>query len=99
MDRHGYEEHNSGLTDNYIRCLQEQNQQLIIGTFDGLSILNLTDDSITKYNKFEANRNNLSHFSVRSLCVDRAGTLWVGTYSGGVNYYNPPFGEQRTEAI
>mgnify|MGYP000455945792 CR=1 FL=1 len=92
MDRHGYEglnkwnpdkqtvsaffEHNSGLTDNYIRCLQEQNQQLIIGTFDGLSILNLTDDSITKYNKFEANRNNLSHFSVRSLCVDRAGTLW-----------------------
>ena len=82
-------EHNSGLTDNYIRCLQEQNQQLIIGTFDGLSILNLTDDSITKYNKFEANRNNLSHFSVRSLCVDRAGTLWVGTYSGGVNYYNP----------
>ena len=65
-------EHNSGLTDNYIRCLQEQNQQLIIGTFDGLSILNLTDDSITKYNKFEANRNNLSHFSVRSLCVDRA---------------------------
>lgn len=80
---------NSGLTDNYIRCLREQNQQLIIGTFDGLSILNLKNDAITKYNKFEANRNNLSHFSVRSLCVDRAGTLWVGTYSGGVNYYNP----------
>lgn len=82
-------EHNSGLTDNYIRCIQEQNQRLVIGTFDGLSVLDLTDDSITKYNTFEANRNNLSHFSVRSLCVDRAGTLWVGTYSGGVNYYNP----------
>lgn len=82
-------EHNSGLTDNYIRCIQEQNQRLIIGTFDGLSVLDLTDDAITKYNTFEANRNNLSHFSVRSLCVDRAGTLWVGTYSGGVNYYNP----------
>lgn len=82
-------EHNSGLTDNYIRCIQEQNQRLVIGTFDGLSVLDLTDDSITKYNTFEANRNNLSHFSVRSLCADRAGTLWVGTYSGGVNYYNP----------
>ena len=82
-------EDNSGLTDNYIRCIQEQNQRLVIGTFDGLSVLDLTDDSITKYNTFEANRNNLSHFSVRSLCVDRAGTLWVGTYSGGVNYYNP----------
>ena len=82
-------QHNSGLTDNYIRCIQEQNRQLIIVTFDGLSILNLANDSITKYNKFEANHNNLSHFSVRSLHIDRAGTLWVGTYSGGVNYYNP----------
>lgn len=80
---------NSGLTDNYIRCLQEQDQQLIIGTFDGLSILHLANDSITKYNKFEANHNSLSHFSVRSLHIDRAGTLWVGTYSGGVNYYHP----------
>ena len=84
-----FSKHNSGLTDNYIRCIQEQNQRLIIGTFDGLSVLNLTNDVITQYNTFEANRNNLSHFSVRSLCVDRAGTLWVGTYSGGVNYYNP----------
>ena len=57
-------EHNSGLTDNYIRCIQEQNQRLIIGTFDGLSVLDLTDDAITKYNTFEANRNNLSHFSL-----------------------------------
>lgn len=84
-----YNQKNSGLTNDYIRCITEQNQKLIIGTFDGLSILDLSNDTISKYNKFDANQNNLSHFSVRSIYIDREKTLWVGTYSGGVNYYNP----------
>lgn len=80
---------NSGLTNDYIRCITEQDQKLIIGTFDGLSILDLRNDDISKYNRFDANQNSLSHFSVRSIYIDREKTLWVGTYSGGVNYYNP----------
>ncbi len=80
---------NSGLTDDYIRCLTEQHKKLIIGTFDGLSLLDLSTDVLSKYNNFDMNRNNLSHYSVYSLYIDRVGTLWVGTYSGGVNYYNP----------
>lgn len=84
-----YNQKNSGLTNDYIRCITEQDQKLIIGTFDGLSILDLRDDDISKYNRFDANQNSLSHFSVRSIYIDREKTLWVGTYSGGVNYYNP----------
>lgn len=84
-----FSQKNSGLTDDYIRCLKEQNQKLIIGTFDGLSILSLDNDSISKYDKSGAYNNSLSHFSVRSLYIDSEETLWVGTYSGGVNYYNP----------
>lgn len=84
-----YHQNNSGLTNDYIRCVKEQNQKLIIGTFDGLSILDLNTHILSKYNKFDANQNNLSHFSVRSIFIDREETLWIGTYSGGVNYYNP----------
>lgn len=84
-----YNQKNSGLTNDYIRCITEQDQKLIIGTFDGLSILDLRNNDISKYNRFDANQNSLSHFSVRSIYIDREKTLWVGTYSGGVNYYNP----------
>lgn len=32
---------------------------------------------------------SLTHSSVFSLCRDNQGTIWVGTYYGGVNYFNP----------
>lgn len=80
---------NSSLTDNSVRCFAEHNTNLIIGTFNGLSILNQQTGTITRYNNFDVREGSLSHFSVYSLCVDKVGTLWVGTYSGGVNYYNP----------
>ncbi len=84
-----FTQHNSGLTDDYIRCITEQHQKLIVGTFDGLSLVDLSTEVLSKYNNFDMNHSNLSHYSVYSLFIDRVGTLWVGTYAGGVNYYNP----------
>ncbi|NDV65527.1 response regulator [Bacteroides sp. 224] len=80
---------NSGLSDENIRCFKQMNNDLIIGTFNGLSILNLSTDIITPYNNFDMRQGNLSHFSVYSLYIDKVNTLWVGTFSGGVNFYNP----------
>lgn len=31
----------------------------------------------------------MSNFSVYAVLCDRAGTVWIGTYSGGVSYYSP----------
>ena len=31
----------------------------------------------------------LSHYSIHSMLIDRDQTLWVGTYSAGVNYHSP----------
>ncbi|MCD8032554.1 MAG: response regulator [Bacteroides sp.] len=84
-----YTRQNSGLTDNNIRCFAEYNGGLLVGTFDGLSMLNLFDNTLSRHHIFDMNRSSLSHFSVYSIHVDRVGTLWVGTYAGGVNYYNP----------
>lgn len=80
---------NSQLNADNIRCFSEQSGKLIIGTFNGLGILDLTTDRITPYNNFDIKKGNLSHYSVYSLYVDKVGTLWVGTYSGGINYANP----------
>lgn len=32
---------------------------------------------------------SLSYSSIWSLYCDRQGNIWVGTYFGGVNYFNP----------
>lgn len=60
----------------------------MVGTFNGLSLLNLVDGSCTTYTNFDE-QGGLSHFSVFSAFVDNANTLWIGTYAGGVSYSNP----------
>lgn len=80
---------NSGLNAESVRCFTEKDGQLFMGTFNGLGILDLDTDVITSYNNFDMKKGNLSHYSVYSLYVDKIGSLWVGTYSGGVNYSNP----------
>lgn len=31
----------------------------------------------------------LSHHSIYSILFDRMQTIWIGTYAGGISYYNP----------
>lgn len=80
---------NSNLLDNNIRCFCEQDGKLIVGTFAGLCLLDITGKEFIKYKNYNLQEGSLSHFSVYSTYVDHSGTLWVGTYAGGVNYYNP----------
>lgn len=44
--------------------------------------------------RFEADINNpesLTHSSIWCIVKDQQGTLWMGTYFGGVNYFNPEY--------
>lgn len=79
-----YKKSNSGLHSNSVRCFADDGQKLYIGTSDGICSMPLGEDNA----EITAERNNLSHFSVYSILIDNCGTRWVGTYSGGVNYYN-----------
>ena len=45
-----------------------------------------SSQTFTRYQKRE---NGLSHSSVWSILCDHQGSIWVGTYFGGVNYFNP----------
>lgn len=79
----------SGLTNNNIRVISETpDGNIIIGTFNGLSVINPQTKQITKYEEYGVNHGGLSHYSIITIFFDRSHTLWVGTYAGGICYYN-----------
>lgn len=55
-------------------------------TFDGLNMFHPATQTFTYYLKHEK---GLSHSSIWSLLCDHQGSIWAGTYFGGVNYFNP----------
>lgn len=71
-----------------IRCITESTdgRSLIFGTYDGLRIYELDSGKITSINQGNEFGHGLSHYAVESIYSDRAGTLWVGTYGGGINH-------------
>jgi|GEM_PF-2662258 len=78
------------LSNAFVRCLEvTPDQKLWIGTFQGLNILDIRTLSLQKILQDSRSSNGLSHGSVRALLQDRKGAIWVGTYFGGVDYFDP----------
>ena len=76
------------VASEQIREIIEDDQQNIwFGTFDGLQLYNPYSDTYSVYRP-DILSGSLEHQSVFSLYRDRQGTIWVGTYYGGVNYFN-----------
>lgn len=85
----------NGLPSDIIRNVYEDKRGNIwIGTADGLSRISLKDRK-SKNPKFEVFKNNpedkhsLSHNYILALYESTVGDLWVGTFGGGLNKYNP----------
>jgi len=78
------------ISDNQIRCIEEDNLGNIwIATFYGL---NKYDPKLSEWQSYvhdNTKQYSISHSSVFSLYKDKQGTIWIGTYFGGVNYFNP----------
>lgn len=66
---------------------EDGNGNIWFGTFNGLQMYNPYKDSFKVYHQSHL-PGMLKHQSVFSLYKDRQGTIWVGTYYGGVNYFN-----------
>lgn len=78
----------SRVVSKQIRSFVEDDMQNIwFGTFDGLQSYNPHSDTYSVYLP-DYHPGSLSHKSVFSLCRDRQGTIWIGTYYGGINYFN-----------
>ena len=78
----------NSLSDNNIRDIFEDSSgSLWIGTDNGLNKLvqnenNRSSATFIRYQKVQTNPESISSNQVRSICEDRFGTLWVGTYNG-----------------
>jgi len=79
-----------GLNNNTVRCFSEnQDGYIWAGTFNGLSKYDSISGKFSNvFGSSEKTAIPIGNFSVYALLCDRSGTIWVGTYSGGISYYN-----------
>lgn len=78
-----------GTVDRQIREFVEDDAgNMWFGTFSGLQKYNPHQDKYQVVN-IPVYAGGLNHSSIYSLYKDRSGTIWVGSYYGGVNYFNP----------
>lgn len=81
---------NTRLSNNSVRTFVPYGDSaILIGTFRGLHILDKKTLAIDPANVNIAGEGGLSHYSIHSMLIDKDQTLWIGTYSAGVNYYSP----------
>lgn len=81
---------NTNLNNNSIRVFVPYNDSsILVGTFGGLNILNKKSLTVTPADINIAGEGGLSHYSIHSMLIDRDKTLWVGTYSAGIDYHSP----------
>ncbi len=74
---------------NWIKDINEDNKgHILISTHNGLKIYNYKTDSITSLNTVKSNSGKISHLTIDPIFIDKAGTIWIGTYSGGVSFWH-----------
>lgn len=79
------------LNNDFVRCIREdRNGRILIATFDGLNIYDPATGSFRSY-RIGNTQETLSFFSLHSIFCDRSNTVWLGSYVGGVDYYNDDF--------
>ena len=82
------------IPDNFVRTICEDDfGNYWIGLFTGLCKLNTEKDkekfSLHKYERHISH--GISNASVWAIINDDQGTIWIGTYFGGIDLYNPRY--------
>jgi ligand-binding sensor domain-containing protein/GGDEF domain-containing protein len=76
------------LKDRSLRTVNYFNQDLWLGTDDGLILYQLDSNQVTTFQHDAADITSLSGNVIQSVKPDRQNQLWVGT-TDGVSVYNP----------
>lgn len=77
------------ICSDFVRkCREDQLGNIWIGTFRGLSRYTDGEEGFVNYLAADE-KDGQSHVSVWSLLCDSQGMMWVGSYFGGVSYFNP----------
>src|ERR1700722_14678405 len=84
-----YNEEKTGI---YVRSFIKRNEnEYWIGTETGVYIYNSRTGSVSHLQREYDNPYSVSDNVVNTLCKDREGGLWIGTYLGGLNYLPEKF--------
>jgi signal transduction histidine kinase/ligand-binding sensor domain-containing protein len=82
---------NKDKTTVYVRdIVQYAPGEFWFATESGIFIFNTANGTFTNFKKRTSDLYSLSDNAVYTLCKDREGGIWAGTYFGGVNYYPRP---------
>lgn len=74
------------LTNDFINCILQDNNNLWIGTeAGGINKMTLRKLAVTNYYHNPDNPGSLSPNPVNAIYEDKAGNLWIGTVEGGLN--------------
>ncbi len=86
------EETVSSVRNDIARAIcQDLEGNIWVGYRSGLSKIEVVTGKTYHY-QAEPNRNGaLSNRSITALYTDNQGTVWVGTYFGGINYFSPEY--------
>lgn len=80
--------YNSDKTNIFVRdFIQVTPNEHWVASESGIYIYNTENGTVTNLHKQYNNPFSLSDNAIYSLCMDREGGIWAGTYFGGVNYY------------
>lgn len=80
--------YNPDKTEIFARdFIQTSPTEFWMATESGIFILNTLTQKITNLKKQYNNIYSVSDNAVYSLCTDKEGGIWAGTYFGGINYY------------
>ena len=80
---------NGTLGEEQVRnAIEDRFGRVWYGSFSGLFCYDPSDGKTTHI-QIPANLGGLSHSSIFGLYKDRGGTIWAGSYYGGVNYFTP----------
>lgn len=80
---------NDDQTPIFVRDIKKTGpHEFWIATESGIYIYNDESEKITHIQKQYNNDYSLSDNAVYTICQDREGGVWTGTYFGGLNYYS-----------
>ncbi len=80
---------NEGLQNKIITAVLEENKKIWIGTNgDGLYYINSASE-LNEKNSFKTLRKTLTNNNIKVIAKNKDGYLWIGTYGGGVDLFDP----------
>lgn len=77
------------INHNLVNAITEDENSIYIGTDGGFNVMDKKSGKFTLYRHDVNNKQSITSDAIYALCKDSKGNIWIGTWLGGLNLYNP----------